>query len=290
MKSLVKTFTNIVAAVLPIAMFSGCALEVVPPPVGGQLLIAHYVPAPATPMPAVFAPNLQIAFDGEVQLANTTVAAGTTTGYFFLNPGSRTIALSARDANTTVNPAITAGQSFGSFTFDSKASEFSTAFLIPNDGKIEPVVIADAIPAAKDSVSHVRFVHLIPGAGGVDVAIRRTTYTYQTIDTLGTRRVMARPTVTITRPAQFTNITFKKAADFVEIAAVSLCSPTNRGCNPTLRATSYSYDVYLTGTTTRVGTAIAGSAANLPENRRVITFALTGTAAAPRTNVILNRR
>lgn len=290
MKSLVKTFTNIVAAVLPIAMFSGCALEVVPPPVGGQLLVAHYVPAPATPMPAVFAPNLQIAFDGEVQLANTSVATGAATGYFFLNPGSRTIKLTARDANTTVNPAITAGQEFGTFTFNSVGNSFGTAFLIPNAGKIEPIVVEDKIPEAKDSVSHIRFVHLIPDAPAVDVAIRRTTYKFETIDTLGTRRVMARPTVTITRPAQFTNITFKKAADFVEIAATPLCSPSNRGCNPTLRATSYSYDVFLTGTTTRVGTAIAGSAANLPENRRVITFALTGTAAAPRTNVILNRR
>ncbi len=289
MKSLVKTFSNIVAVALPIALFSSCALDVVPPPAGGQLMIAHYLPAPATPAPVVFAPALQVAFDGVTQLSGS-MPVGAATGYFFLEPGSRTIALSARDANTVVSPAIAAGQSFGSFTFDSKAGEFSTAFLIPNVDKMETVIVTDPIPVAKDSVSHVRFVHLIPNAGGVDIAIRKTTYTYQTIDTLGAKRVMARPTVTIIRPAQFTNITFKKAADFVEIGAASLCSPTNKGCTAALRAASYSYDVYLTGTTTRVGTAIAGSSANLPENRRVTTFALVGTATAPRVNVILNRR
>jgi hypothetical protein len=252
-------------------------------------MIAHYVPAPAATSPAVFAPALQVAFDGKTQLSSS-VAVGSASNYFFLEPGSRTIALSARDANATVNPAITAGQSFGSFVFDSKAGEFSTAFLIPNVDKIETVIVSDPIPAAKDSISHVRFVHLIPGAGGVDVAIRKTTYTYQTIDTLGAKRVVARPTVTVSRPAELTNITFKKAANFVEIGAASLCSPTNKGCNATLRAATYSYDVYLTGTTTKVGSTIAGSAANLPENRRAITFALTGTAASPRVNVILNRR
>lgn len=289
MKSLVKTFSNIVAVALPIALFSSCALDVVPPPAGGQLMITHYVPAPAVApavSPAVFAPALQVAFDGVTQLSGS-IPVGLATGYFFLEPGSRTIALSARDANPTANPAIAAGQSFGSFVFDSKAGTFSTAFLIPNDGKIEPVIVADAIPEAKDSISHVRFVHLIPNAPAVDVVVYRTTYQYKRANTtIPVELIAKRDTL---RSDTLRNITFKKASEFYRINAVPLCSPTNRGCNPALRATGYSYEVFLAGTRTRVA-LIAGSAANLPENRRAITFALVGTATAPRVNVILNRR
>lgn len=217
------------------AIFSGCALDAVPPPVYAELMVVNAIPAASSTVPLVAgnAPRLEINVDG-VDLLADSMQSSSFRGYFALQPGTRNVRLTAANAHPAAG--ITLGQQFHSYTFNGEANKFASTFLFTENGAITSITVNDNLATPDTNRVHVRVVNLT--ANPIDV-FRTTTGTVNGA------------LVTSTPESTFTNVASKTASNFVPIRSVPL-RPGN--ALPTFVRQNYSFQIRAVGATTNLVT------------------------------------
>jgi hypothetical protein len=273
MKSIFSKYTNLALAMVASAMFSGCALDAVPPPVNAELMIINTVPAASSTVPLVAgtAPRLQINVDG-VDLLADSMQSGSFRGYIALQPGTRNIKLTASNAHRAAG--ITLGQQFHSYTFNGEAGKYASTFLFTENNAITSITVNDNLALPDTGRVHVRVVNLT--ASPIDVFAL-------TIGTVGTVNNVASTPVNI-----FTNVAPKTASAFTPIRPVPLRAGS---ALPTFVRGNYTFQIRAVGATTNLAT-LATSTNNTNantatlENQRIYTIVVRPGATATAAPVV----
>ncbi len=278
MKSIFSKYTNLALAVAASAMFSGCALDVVPAPTYAELAIVNAIPTALSTVPLVAgtAPRLQISIDGAAQMSDS-LQTSSFRGYFPLTAGTKNISLTA--ANAHRGAGITAGQEFHKFTFTGEANKFASTFLFAETSgvagaTISSLTVNDDLTLPASGKVHVRVVNLT--ANPIDVfAI--------TIGTEGTVNNVTSTPVNI-----FTNVATKNASAFTPIDAVPLKAGS---ALPTFVRKNYTFQIRAVGTTTNLATLptstnSANANTTTLENQRIYTIVVRPGATATAAPVV----
>jgi Domain of unknown function (DUF4397) len=259
MKSLVKTFTNIVALALPTAIFSSCALDVINPPVNAQLMVLNL--APVASSATVGVPPLQLNADGKDMLMDS-IRNGGGVGYVSFTAGTRTVKLTARNNNTRFG--ITQGKEYANFSYNGVLKEYTSAFVVSEvatNDKFAVVLAKDDLTAPKANTTKIRFAHFVAGAPNVDVWIS------------------AGPAGAGTAPI-VSGLKFKDVSNFIELPSVPAAVGTTPRSNYTfvLRAAGDPATGAVLSTIAATSTSTAVSTTpQILENGRIMTVAVTGT-------------
>jgi len=239
---------------------------------GALIKILHT--APGTPAIDAYINNVKITPVSSVSVTDNTVLTSITTGinynyngvaatYLGLFPGSNYASITPGNtaikvqASTPVPALVStqttaAGTTIGSVTQTTVAGSAYSVFTLGLPGSAtSPLgikVISDVFPAAESGKAYVRLAYMIPNGAPVDMTATAT--------------LTGSTTATVTTP--ITNIAYSNASDFIGLPV-----------NPT-GLTNYTFQLYLTGTTTKLG---AVSAAISLAPGRYYTIVGTGLAA-----------
>jgi hypothetical protein len=210
------------------------------PASGAQIKFFHA--APGVPALDAFVNGTQITPSATISVTDNALAASIYTGYTYLSafPGSNYAVIAA--GNNTIKvvastplPALVSAQTVAPGTTVTSASQAmanGSAYTVFTAGlpgsattPLTSIIVQDMFPAATTGNAYIRLAHLIPNGGAVDL-----TGTYTPIGG------------TATPVTPITNIVYGTVTPFVAV-------PVN-----SLSTTSYVFQSYLTGTTTKLGT------------------------------------
>lgn len=262
MKSIFSTYKNLAFALVASASLSGCALEVVNPPVNAQLMVVNAAPVASSATVGV-AP-LQINANGTNMLYDS-LRNGAIAGYISFPASTNSIKLTARNNNSRFG--ITAGKEYAAFSYNGVIGEYTSAFLLPDAATNDRFTVV----SAKDDVNRpatnntkIRFVHGVPGAPDVDVWIS------------------AGPVgADLTKPI-VTGLKFKDVSAFVTLPSVPVAaagSTTRTNYTFVLRAagSGASGAIISTIAASSTSTANASTTPHILESLRIMTVVITGT-------------
>ncbi|MES2427728.1 MAG: hypothetical protein V4560_12195 [Bacteroidota bacterium] len=281
-----KKITYIIIFVVATSL-AGCQKSVITQSgdVSSGALIKILHTAPGTPAIDAYINNVKVTPVSSVSVTDNTVLTSIITGinynyngvaatylglfpgsnYASVTPGSTVIKVQASTPVPTLTSTQTtaAGATIGTVTQATVAGSAYSVFTLGLPGSAtSPLgikVISDVFPAAESGKTYVRLAYMIPNGAPVDM-ITTTTLTGSTT-----------PTVTI----PITNIAYSNVSNFIALPV-----------NPT-GLTNYTFQLYLTGTTTKLGTV---SAAISLAPGRYYTIIGTGLAAdypVPGTSITL---
>ncbi|PTQ98172.1 uncharacterized protein DUF4397 [Mucilaginibacter yixingensis] len=280
-----KTSTYIYFGLL-LTVMAGCkkgTITQVGDPAGGALIKFVHA-APGSPAIDGFVNNTKITPLTNVSVTDNQVATSIATGISYSYLGSATTYLglfpssnyaavpagstvikvvvstpvpalkspqtSAVGTNTSVTQSTTSGSAYSVFAIGLPGSATAPLGI---------KVVEDKFPAAESGKAYVRFAHLIPNGGAVDVKAFHTPTGVTKVDTAATN----------------TNVAYGTVTDFVAV-----------NVNPT-STTNYTFQMFLTGTTTKLG-PISGAVPLAPG--RYYTILARGLAAdypVPGTSITL---
>jgi len=256
--------------------FAGCDKSVIhqvgDPATGVQLKFFHA--APGVPGLDAFVNGAQATPTQTVAVTDNFLPTAITTGYVYTGvfPGSNYMV--AKSGSTTIKvvastpvPALVSPQTVAPATVVTNATQTTAdgdAYSVITSGlpgsvttPLTSFIVKDVFPAAAAGMAYVRLAHMIPNGGAVDIG--------------GTYTPIGGSAITATA---ITNITYGNVSPFVAV-------PVNA-----LSTTSYIFQGYLTGTTTKLG---ASTTFSLTPGR-YYTLVLKGLAAdypVPGTSITL---
>ncbi len=241
-------------------------------PTGVQLKFFHA--APGCPGLDAFVNGIQVTPTQTVSVTDNSLPGAITTGYIYTGvfPGSNYLA--AASGSTTIKivastpvPALVSAQTVPPGTTISTISQGTAdgdAYSIITSGlpgsattPLTSFIVKDVFPAAVAGKAYVRLAHMIPNGGAVDIS--------------GTYTPTGGSSTTVT---PITNQAYGGFSSFVAVDVNSLST------------TSYTFQAYLTGTTTKLGSTQAISLTP----GRYYTLVLKGLAAdypVPSTTITL---
>ncbi len=137
----------------------------------------------------------------------------TDSSYLYLTEGAHNVKVNALGTATTVaslDVTVAAGKTYTAFAIDSLA-------------KVGFLVIEDKLPAAKTGKAWVRFAHLSPNAGNVDIMLKYVKTVSGVLTTLDSSAVAS-------------GVAYKVVSDFVEVKAPDSLTVEFRGAGTTKSA------------------------------------------------------
>ncbi|MGZ3753678.1 MAG: DUF4397 domain-containing protein [Mucilaginibacter sp.] len=235
---------------LLLVVIAGCKKNVITvlgtPSTGAQIKLIHA--APGVPGLDGYVNNVKITPLTTVAVTDNAVVTSIVTGYSYLGvfpgsnyavvtPGSTAIKIMASTPVPALKSAqtVAAGATVSSITQNTVNGGAYSVFTMGLPGAatngLTTMVVQDKFPAAASGKAYIRLAYLIPNGAPVDMT---GTYT---------------PTGgTATTSTLITNTAYGTVTDFVAVS-----------CNP-VSTTSYTFQMYLTGTTTKLGTVSAAIA------------------------------
>lgn len=226
----------IVSAVfgLTLVLFVACGKDDVASPSAGRVRFFNAVSDVATA-------GTQLTIDGTpVDLRNWLIAgtpridssfrygagfpANNDSSYFYLREGSRSIKMNTLGTPTAIaslDVAVAAGKTYTAFAIDSLAK---AGFL----------VVEDKLPAAKTARAWIRFAHLSPNAGNVDVMVKYV-------------RTVSGVLTTLDSSAVASGVAYKAVSDFIEIKAPDSLTVEFRNAGTTRSAVTLPKSAFIAG-------------------------------------------
>lgn len=210
------------------------------PATGVQIKLIHA--APGVPALDAFVNGIQITPTVTASVTDNSLPTSITTGYSYLGvfPGSNYTVVasgstSIKIVTSTPVPALVSAQTtapatvVGTITQATTDNQAYSVFTIglpkATTNGLTTIIVQDKFPDAVSGKAYIRLAQLIPNGAAVDL---QGTYT---------------PTGgTATTKTLITNVSYAKVSDFIAVDVNALSS------------TSYTFQMYLTGTTTKLGT------------------------------------
>lgn len=216
------------------------------PATGAQIKFIHA--APGVPALDAFVNNIQITPTVNASVTDNSLPTSVVTGYSYLSvfPGSNYAVVASGNTNikivtSTPVPAliskqtVTLGTTVGNVAQTTVDGSAYSVFTIGLPGSatngLTTKIVEDKFPVVVSGKAYIRFAQLIPNGAAVDI---QGTYT----PTGGTA---------ITKTL-ITNVSYTNVSDFIAVDMNALST------------TSYTFQMYLTGTTTKFGTVTAAIA------------------------------
>lgn len=241
---------------------------------GAQIKLIHA--APGVPGLDGYVNNVKITPLTTVSVTDNAIATSISTGYTYLGvfpgsnyavvtPGSTAIKIVASTpvpalkSAQTVAPGATVGTLTQTTTNGGAYSVFTMGLPGSTTNALTTKVVEDKFPAAANNKAYIRLAYLIPNGAAVDLA-STTTLTGAT---------------TATTQTIASNISYGTVTDFV---------PVDVNASST---TAYTFQMYLTGTTTKLGTVSASIALAPGRYYTIIGRGLAADYVVPGTGITL---
>jgi len=272
-----KKTTYLIFSLLLLIVIAGCKKNVITmlgsSSGGAQIKLIHA--APGVPGLDAYVNNTKITPVTTVSVTDNAVLTSIVTGYTYqgvfpgsnyavVTPGSTAIKIMASTPVPALKSAqtVAAGATVSSITQNTVAGGAYSVFTIGLPGAatngLTSIVVQDNFPPAASGQAYIRLAYLIPNGAPVDLA---GTYT---------------PTGgAATTSTLVTNTPYGTVTNFVAVQ-----------CNP-ISTTTYTFQMYLTGTTTKVGSVSTGIALTPGRYYTIIGRGLVADYPVPGTSITL---